>query len=382
MTRIPDPCVPFVDLAPQWAQVRARVLPELEPLFEASAFSLGPWVAELEDALAGYLGVRQAIAVSSGSAALHLAVVAAGIGPGDRVLVPAHSFIGTIWGLLYQGAVPVFCDVEEATGTIDFADAARRLATCEQQGLRVRAIVPVHLYGQAVDIAALLDFAMAHGLEVIEDAAQAIGARWQGRALGSFGAMGCFSFYPAKNLGAAGEGGLVVTDDMAMAARLRALRDHGQRERYVHEEIGYNYRMDAIQALVLSAKLEHLDGWTEQRRVLAARYNALLADTPLRLPRTVHGSHVHHLYVVRASARDALRSHLERHGVQTGLHYPVPLYRQPCLAGIVPAADEGFARSEDWACNGLSLPLFAGMSEGQQDRVIAAIHGFFAGKGR
>ena len=369
--------VPFVDLAPQWRQVRARVLPEIERLFEASAFSLGPWVAEFEEALAGYLGVAHAVAVSSGSAALHLATIAAGIGRGDRVLVPAHSFIGTIWGLLYQGAVPVFCEVEEASGTIDLADAAQRLAACEREGTRVSAILPVHLYGQGVDMAALRDFAETHGLIVIEDAAQAIGARWQGRSLGSFGAMGCFSFYPGKNLGGAGEGGLVVTHDGDLAARLRVLRDHGQRQRYLHETLGYNYRMDGLQALVLAAKLDHLDPWNAQRCSLAERYGQALAHTPLRLPREVHGSHVHHLYVVRCKARDALREYLERHAVQTGLHYPVALYRQPCLTGIARVPDEGFPVTDDWAENGLSLPLFAGMTEVQQDHVIATVCRFF-----
>lgn len=364
--------VPFVDLSIQWDQIHEEVMPDLEKLFKASAFSLGPWTTALEAQLAEYLGVKHAIAVSSGSAALHVATIAAGIKRGDKVLVPAHTFIGTVWGLLYEGAIPVFCDVEEGTGNIDLADAERRM----EPG--VTAIIPVHLYGQPVDVTRLLAFAERHGLTVIEDAAQAIGARYQGKALGTFGAMGCFSFYPGKNLGGAGEGGLVVTDDDDKAALLRSLRNHGQSERYVHERIGYNYRMDGIQALVLGHKLKRLDEWTEQRRALAARYAQALADTPLRLPAVVHGDHVYHLYVVRADDRDALRAFLDAHGIHTGLHYPVPLYDQPCLADIAARPADGLPVTRDWAENGLSLPMFAGMTIAQQDRVIDAVRHYFS----
>lgn len=363
--------VPFVDLSIQWDQIHDEVMPDLEKLFRASAFCLGPWASAFEAQVAEYLGVKHAVAVSSGSAALHVATIAVGIGRGDKVLVPAHTFVGTIWGLLYQGAIPVFCDVEEATGTIDLADAERRM----EPG--IKAIIPVHLYGQPVDVGAVQAFAARHGLTVIEDVAQAIGARWQGKALGTFGAMGCFSFYPGKNLGGAGEGGLVVTDDDDTAKLLRCLREHGQSERYVHERIGYNYRMDGIQALVLGHKLKRLDGWTDQRRAIAARYAAGLADTPLRLPAVVHGDHVHHLYVVRTEDRDGLRAFLDTRGIQTGLHYPVPLYRQPCLANIAAPSPAGFPVTEDWAHNGVSLPMFAGMTTAQQDRVIDAIRAYF-----
>ncbi|MDB5687119.1 MAG: rkpM [Rhizorhabdus sp.] len=363
--------VPFVDLSTQWDQIHAEVMPDLEKLFKASAFSLGPWTAAFEAQVAEYLGVKHAIAVSSGSAALHVATIAAGIKRGDKVLVPAHTFIGTIWGLLYEGAIPVFCDVEPATGNIDLADAERRMEA------GVTAIIPVHLYGQPVDITQLMAFAERHGLTVIEDVAQAIGARYQGKALGTFGSMGCFSFYPGKNLGGAGEGGLVITNDDDKAALLQSLRNHGQSERYVHDRIGYNYRMDGIQALVLGHKLKRLDGWTDQRRALASRYAEALADTPLRLPAIVYGDHVHHLYVVRAGDRDALRAFLDERGIQTGLHYPVPLCDQPCLADIVARPADGFPVTRDWAENGLSLPMFAGMTIAQQDRVIDGIRHYF-----
>ncbi len=377
--------VPFVDLSLQWDQIHDEVMPDLEQLFRTSAFCLGPWATAFETQVADYLGVKHAVAVSSGSAALHVATIAAGIGRGaapaapppgararpDKVLVPAHTFIGTIWGLLYQGAIPIFCDVEPATGTIDLADAERRL----DDG--VKAIIPVHLYGQPADMAGLSAFAERHRLTVIEDVAQAIGARYQGRALGTFGLMGCFSFYPGKNLGGAGEGGLVVTNDDDKAVLLRTLREHGQSQRYVHERIGYNYRMDGIQALVLGHKLKRLDGWTDQRRAIATRYAQALANTPLRLPAIVHGDHVYHLYVVRTDDREALRTFLERRGIQTGLHYPVPLYRQPCLAGIAAPSPEGFPVTEDWANEGLSLPMFAGMTTAQQDHVIEGVRAYF-----
>lgn len=363
--------VPFVDLSVQWDQIRGDVMPDLQGLFEASAYCLGPWASAFETQVADYLGVKHAIAVSSGSAALHVATIAAGIKRGDKVLVPAHTFIGTIWGLLYEGAIPVFCEVEDTTGNIDLADAERRMEA------GVKAIVPVHLYGQPADMTKVMAFANRHGLAVIEDAAQAIGACFQNKRIGSFGTMGCFSFYPGKNLGGAGEGGLVVTDDDEKAKLLRSLREHGQSERYVHDRIGYNYRMDGIQALVLGHKLKRLDGWTEQRRAIAARYTRALADTPLRLPDVVHGDHVYHLYVIRTEQRDSLRLFLESWGVQTGLHYPLPLYRQPCLAGITTPPAEGFPITEDWASHGLSLPMFAGMTLAQQDRVIEAIHSFF-----
>ncbi|NRP21015.1 dTDP-3-amino-3,4,6-trideoxy-alpha-D-glucose transaminase [Ensifer adhaerens] len=362
--------VPFVDLSIQWNQIRSSVLPDMERLFEASAFCLGPWAKDFEQRIAEYLGVRHAVAVSSGSAALHVAVIAAGIVPGDKVLVPTHTFIGTVWGLIYAGAIPVFCDVEAGAGTIDVRDAESKLDE------KVKAIIPVHLYGQPADMAAVLDFARRHKLLVIEDVAQAIGARYDGQSLGSLGDFGCFSFYPGKNLGAAGEGGLVVTNDDRSADAMRALRDHGQAQRYVHQMIGYNYRMDGIQALVLGHKLAHLDDWTNQRRQIAQRYAEGLAGLPLTLPETIHGDHVFHLYVVRTQQRDALKGHLDGHGVQTGLHYPIPLHKQPCFADMA-SAQGSFPVAEDYAGTALSLPMFAGLTPDQQDRVIDAVRSFF-----
>lgn len=362
--------VPFVDLSSQWDQIRDVVMPDMERLFAANAFCLGDWVTNFEKQIADYLNARHVVAVSSGSAALHLAVIAGGIGRGDKVLVPSNTFIGTVWGLVYVGAIPIFCDVEETTGTIDLTDAALRM----EDG--VKAIIPVHLYGQPADMAATLAFAEQHNLLVIEDAAQAIGARYNGRAIGTLARFGCFSFYPGKNLGGAGEGGLIVTDNDEDAAVLRSLREHGQSQRYIHDRVGYNYRMDGIQGLVLGHKLPLLDMWTDQRRDIAARYTQAFQDLPLKLPEIVHHDHVFHLYVVRTPLRDALRAHLETAGVQSGLHYPVPLHQQPCFADM-PPSDRPFPVTESFATQSLSLPMFAGMTTQQQDNVIGAVTAFF-----
>jgi dTDP-4-amino-4,6-dideoxygalactose transaminase len=362
--------VPFTDLSFQWRQIEARALPDIRRLFEASTFCLGPFVERFEQAVAEYLGVAHAIGVNSGTSALHLALISAGIGPGDKVLLPSYTFVATAWAVLYVGATPVLCDVETASANIDLDDAERRLDEA------VKAIIPVHLYGQPADLTGLMAFAARHGLVVIEDAAQAIGARFDGRFAGTFGLCGCFSFYPAKNLGAAGEAGLVVTADDAIARRLRALRHHAQSERYVHAELGFNYRMDGLQGCVLGHKLPLLDGWTENRRALARAYHEQLAGLPLILPQVVHEDHVFHLYVVRSKDRDQLRDYLARARIETGLHYPVPLHAQPALARFVPDS-QSFPIADRYARECLSLPLFVGMTEAQVGRVCETIRRFY-----
>jgi len=362
--------IPFTDLSIQWRQIEEKALPDIHRLFHTGAFSLGPFVAQFEEAAADYLGIAHAIGVNSGTSALHLALIAAGIGPGDKVLVPSHTFIATAWGVLYVGATPILCDVEEESANIDLADAERRLDPA------VKAIIPVHLYGQPADMAGVMAFAARHRLVVIEDAAQAIGARFDGRCAGTFGLCGCYSFYPAKNLGAAGEAGLIVTADDAIAERLRALRHHAQSERYVHDELGFNYRMEGLQGLILGHKLPLLDGWTDSRRKLAQAYHERLAGLPLTLPQLVHGDHVFHLYVVRSKEREMLREHLRRAGIETGLHYPVPLHAQPALARFVTDADS-FPVTDQYARECLSLPLFVGMTERQLYHVCQTIRRFF-----
>jgi dTDP-4-amino-4,6-dideoxygalactose transaminase len=358
--------VPFNDLSIQWRQIAPSVRDDFEATFDQSAFCLGPFVEKFESEVAQYLRVRHAIGVNSGTSALHLAVLAAGLGPDDEVIVPAHSFIATLWGVLYAGATPVFCDVEAETGTLDLTAVEHCITP------RTKAIIPVHLYGQSADMAAVAAFAQQHGLTVIEDAAQAIDATWQGRHVGTIGAIGCFSFYPGKNLGAAGEAGLVVTNDDELAAKMRSLRNHGQSERYIHQAVGYNYRLDGLQGVVLRRKLPLLASWTAARRALAARYGERLAGTPLQLPSQRYGEHVWHLYVVRTPRRDRLRAALAERGIETGLHYPVPLHKQPCLAHL-PSASQSFPAAEAWAAQCLSLPLFTGMTADDVDYVADAV---------
>jgi dTDP-4-amino-4,6-dideoxygalactose transaminase len=363
--------IPFNDLSVQWREIAAGVTREFEDVFAKSAFSSGSFVKTFEDEIAKYLGAKHAIAVNSGTSALHLAMAASGIGPGDEVLVPAHTFIATLWGVIYVGATPVLCDVDAATGNIDVEDASRRVTA------RTKAIIPVHLYGQPADMDAVTAFAKRHNLIVVEDNAQSVGAHWNGRGLGTIGQFGCFSFYPGKNLGAAGEGGLVTTNDDALAGRLQMLRNHGQSERYVHVAIGFNYRMDGLQAVVLRYKLRCLDRWTERRRAIARQYQAGLAGLPLEVPAIRNQDHVWHLFVVRTPRRDALRDCLQASGIETGLHYPIPNHRQPCLDYLTMDRDS-YPQSDRWARKGLSLPLFYGMTDEQVDRVIEKIAQFFA----
>jgi dTDP-4-amino-4,6-dideoxygalactose transaminase len=362
--------IPFTDLSIQWRQIEGKALPDIHRLFESGAFSLGTFVEQFEQAAADYLGIAHAIGVNSGTSALHLAMIAAGIGPGDKVLIPSHTFVATAWGVLYVGATPVLCDIEEESANIDLADAERRLDAT------VKAIIPVHLYGQPADMAGVMAFAARHRLVVVEDAAQAIGARFNGRCVGTFGLCGCYSFYPAKNLGAAGEAGLIVTADEVIAQRLRALRHHAQSERYVHSELGFNYRMEGLQGLILGHKLPLLDGWTDSRRKLAQAYHERLAGLPLTLPQLVHGDHVFHLYVVRSKDRDRLRDYMRQAGIETGLHYPMPLHAQPALARFVADA-RSFPVADRYARECLSLPLFVGMTERQLDHVCQTIRRFF-----
>ena len=367
---LPRVKVPFTDLSWQWRAISDAALPEIEELMQTSAFCLGPFVSRFEDAFASYLAARHVVGVNSGTSALHLAMICAGVGPGDKVLVPVNTFAATAWAVVYAGATPVFCDVDAATSNLDVKDAERRLTR------EVKAVIPVHLYGQPADMQAVTAFAAKHRLAVVEDAAQAVGVRQNGKAIGTIAPMGCFSFYPGKNLGAAGEGGAVATADDAAAERLRALRHHGQRKRYVHDEIGFNYRMEGIQGLILWHKLKHLDAWTQMRKKLAARYIERLSGLPLALPRPLAGDHVYHLFVIHTPRRDALKAFLEERGIETGLHYPVPLHRQPCFAHL--EMDRGsYPVAERLAAEALSLPIFPGMTEAQQDAVIDSVGEFF-----
>jgi dTDP-4-amino-4,6-dideoxygalactose transaminase len=359
--------VPFMDLKAQFQTVKDEVLPALEEAAADAAFILGPRVAEFEDAFAAYVGADHCVALNSGTSALHLALIAAGVGPGDEVLTVPMTFVATSWAISYCGATPVFVDIDPVTYTMDPALVAAKITP------KTKAILPVHLYGQCADLGPLLEIGQKHGIPVIEDAAQAHGATYRGRGAGSLGQSGCFSFYPGKNLGAFGEGGAVVTNDAALATRMRCLRDHAQATRYVHTEIGFNYRMDGLQGAVLRIKLNYLPDWTARRVELARRYHDLLADLPIQLPTEAPDrGHVWHLYVVLHPERDRVRAALADRGIQTGLHYPTPVHLQQAYAHLGYAAG-AFPVSERAAGQCLSLPLFPEMTDGQQDAVVAAL---------
>ena len=336
-------------------------------VLQSGAFVMGREVAAFEAAFAEYTGARHCIAVSNGTAALHLALMACGLGAGDDVLVPANTFFATAEAVSNCGATPRFVDVDPVSYTIDPGRIEASLTHA------TRAIIPVHLYGQAADLDPIFEIASRHHLIVIEDAAQAHGSLYQGRHAGTLGRAGCFSFYPGKNLGAYGEGGAVVTDDALVARRVRQLRDHGSERKYTHEIVGYNFRLDEIQGAVLAVKLGHLDRWNQMRREHAARYNEMLKGTGLVLPRELdYAHHVYHLYVVQTEERDRLRKVLEEAGVQTGIHYPVPVHLQPASASL--GYHEGdFPEAERQARRVLSLPLFPELTEDQIARVGEAI---------
>jgi dTDP-4-amino-4,6-dideoxygalactose transaminase len=359
--------VPFSDMRAQFAQIRSEVVEAMTEVADSGGYILGPKVAAFEAEFAAAHKVKHCVAVNTGTSALHLALIAAGVESGDEVITIPMTFIATSWAISYCGATPVFVDVDPATYTMDAEQVAEKITS------RTKAILPVHLYGQPADLWALREIADAHGLALIEDAAQAHLARYRGRPVGGFGRAAGFSFYPGKNLGALGEGGAVVTNDDQMATRMRALRDHAQTQRYYHAEIGFNYRMDALQGAVLSIKMKHLDRWTAQRCALAERYLRLLRDLPIDLPCVAADRDpVWHLFVVLHPERDRIRTELEARGIQTGLHYPTPVHLQPAYKslGYGPGA---YPVSERVGRECFTLPLFPEMTEEQQDAVVEAL---------
>lgn len=360
---------PFLDLKRQYLGIRDEIQDAIQSVLEQCAFSSGPMVEAFEETFARYCGVRHCVGVNSGTSALHLALVACGVGPGDEVITVPMTFVATAWTISYVGARPVFVDIEPETCTMDVRQVEGAITS------RTKAILPVHLYGQMADLDPLLAICERYGLPLIEDAAQAHGAAYCGRRAGGMGRIGCFSFYPGKNLGAYGEGGAITTNDAVIATRIRALRDHAQATKYEHTELGYNYRMDGIQGAVLSVKLRHLDEWNNARRQVADRYQTMLADTPLVLPREAAGRrHVWHLYVVRHAKRDRLRQALTSADIGTGLHYPIPVHLQPAYSGLGYRVGD-FPVSEQVAQECLSLPIYAELGEEQQVYVIQYLKG-------
>ncbi|MFZ4849483.1 MAG: DegT/DnrJ/EryC1/StrS family aminotransferase [Caldilinea sp.] len=365
--------VPLVDLSAQYAAIGPEIDAAIRSVVERAAFIMGPEVQAFETEFAAFCATRHAVGVASGTAALELTLRACQIGAGDEVITSAHTFIATAEAISATGARPVFADIDPVTYTLDPEAVAAAVTPA------TRAILPVHIYGQPAHMDRLLAIAARHDLVVVEDAAQAHGARWHGRPVGSLGHAACFSFYPGKNLGAYGDAGAITTDDPQLAAEVALLRNHGRRSKYLHEIKGYGERLDTLQAAVLRAKLPHLPTWTAARQRLAARYSERLAPLAERL--TLPGVNpaaeaVWHLYVVRTQPRDALLDSLQQSGIGAGIHYPTPLHLQPAYA------DLGYRRgdlpvTERVAESCLSLPLYPEMTEAQQDAVVAAIAAFF-----
>jgi dTDP-4-amino-4,6-dideoxygalactose transaminase len=360
--------IPFLDLKAQYQSIKSDVDRAIFAVLESTQFVLGEHVAAFERDFAAYCGTKHAIAVNSGTSALHLALLAAGVGPGDEVITVPFTFVATVSAICYTGATPVFVDIEPRSFTMDPAQLEQAITA------RTKAILPVHLYGQMADMSAILAIANRHGIPVIEDACQAHGAEFDGFRAGSMGLSGCFSFYPGKNLGAYGEGGAVVTSDDAQAQKMRTLRDWGQEKRYHHVVKGFNHRMDGIQGAVLAVKLRHLESWTEARRSHAGHYDRLLADADsVAAPAQLAGRrHVYHIYAVRTAAREELQAILQSAGVQTGLHYPIPVHLQPAHADLGHHVGD-FPQSEAAANEVLSLPIFPEMTATQVEDVVAAV---------
>ena len=365
------PPIPYLDLAAQLRPLRHELDAAIARTLDQCSFCLGPDVAQFESDFAGYCGARHAVGFNSGTSALHVAMRLLNLGPGDEVITTPMTFVATSWAISYVGARPVYVDIDDGTCTLDPGLVERAITP------RTRAILPGHLYGHPANLAPLVEICRQHQLALVEDAAQAHGAKYRGRTVGTFGTLAGFSFYPGKNLGACGEGGALVTNDEAYAARARSLREHGSTRRYYHDEIGFNYRMEGLQGAVLGVKLKYLDQWTQARRRVAQRYHELLADTPLQLPfEADFAESVYHLYVVRHPRRDELKRHLEAHQVGCALHYPVPLHLQNCYRSLGYHPGD-FPVAEKAARECLSLPIYPELTNEQIERVAAVIHDFF-----
>lgn len=371
--------VPLLDLRTQHEAIREEIDRAIRRVVEAQAFVLGEEVRLFEDAIAARLGVSHAIGVASGSDALLLALVAAGVIPGDEVVTTTFSFFATAGAIARLGARPVFVDIDPETFNLDVEKAVAAL------GPKTRAILPVHLYGRVARLEPLLEAARERGIAVVEDAAQAIDATRGERYAGTIGDLGCLSFFPSKNLGGFGDGGMVLTNDLEKATRVRRLRTHGGEKMYRHDEVGMNSRLDAIQAAVLHTKLPHLDAWTAARRFFSARYRELFDEAGLsdfvRLPEEdPEGRHVYHQFTIRAARRDELRAFLTESGIGTAIYYPVPLHVQPCFSSL--GYREGDFPEAERACREvLSLPISPVMTAGQQEWVVDRVRVFYGKTG-
>lgn len=364
--------IPSLDLKAQYRSIKSEIDAAIARVLDSCQFVLGSEVAGFEQEFAAYCGTSECIVLNSGTSALHLALLAAGIGPGDEVITVPFTFVASVAAVLYAGARPVLVDIDRRSFTMDPEAVAAAITP------RTKAILPVHLYGQSADLDPIIEVARQHNLIVIEDAAQAHGAKYKGRSVGSIGDIACFSFYPGKNLGAYGEGGAVTTNNPEYARTVRMLRDWGQDRKYHHLLRGYNYRMEGFQGAILRVKLRHLEQWTEARRVVVGKYNELLGDTGLETPRELPwGRHVYHLYTVRSANRDALQQALMAEGIQTGVHYALPAHLQPAYSDLG-YGKGSFPESEKAAAEVLSLPVYPELSDMQIETVARAVQEFMA----
>lgn len=367
--------IPWIDLQAQYRAIRGEIQDAVMGVLDTGQYVLGPEVAAFEQEFAAFTQAEHGIAVNSGTSALHLALLAAGVGPGDEVITVAFTFIATLSAIEYCGATPVLVDIDPVSFTMDTAAVERAITP------RTKAILPVHLFGQAADLAPLLQIARAHGLRVIEDAAQAHGAEYQGRRVGAQGDLGCFSFYPTKNLGAYGEGGLVTTNDPALAAQVRLLRDWGQARKYQHVVKAFNFRMEGLQGAILRVKLRYLEQWTTMRRQVAHWYGQSLGASVVTPVELAGRRHVYHTYTVRVPGtgrRDALQQYLAGQGIGTAIHYPVPAHLQEAFGNLGYGAGS-LPESERAAGEVLSLPMWPELAESNARRVASAVGSFDAG---
>ncbi len=359
--------IPFVDLKAQYANIKSEVNAAIAGVLESCQFSLGGEVAAFEQEFAAYCGTKQGVAVNTGTSALHLSLLAAGIGRSDEVITVPFTFVATVAAVHYCGARPILVDIDPRYFNLD----PNRVEAAITK--RTKAILPVHLYGQPADMDPILDIARRHKLLVIEDACQAHGAEYKGRRAGSLGDMGCFSFYPGKNLGAYGEGGMVVTNDAEYARTIRMLRDWGAEKKYQHELKGYNYRMEGIQGAVLRVKMRYVEAWTQARRANAALYDRLFAGSGVPTPQVMpNARHVYHIYAIRSKQRKAWMEALQAQGIHTGIHYPIPVHLLPAYSDLGYKGGD-FPHSEQAANEVLSLPMFAELTSGQCEDVAAAL---------
>jgi dTDP-4-amino-4,6-dideoxygalactose transaminase len=372
--------IPALDLKAHHAPIKDEIYAAMRQVVESNAFILGPDVDALETEVATYCGAKNCLGVSSGSDALLLALMGLDVKPGDEIITTPFTFFATAGAIARVGAVPVFVDIEPKSFNIDPAKIAAKITN------RTRGLMPVHLYGQCAEMDPILDIARKHNLFVIEDAAQAIGAEYKGKRAGSMGTVGCFSFFPSKNLGAFGDGGAVTTNDADLAEKMRVLRVHGSKPKYYHHVVGGNFRLDTLQAAVLRVKLKHLDQWSAQRQQVARKYRDLITSRSLEgngveCPRVVQSRHIFNQFVIRATRRDELQQHLNKQKIGNAIYYPVPMHLQKCFA-YLNHREGDFPESEAAARATLALPMFPELTEKQQKRVVDVVAEFYAAAGQ